>query len=95
MWPELGSNEQGWDDEWFRTLKISILNHSATGAANCWVIKYCLEVSCKVDYIMSEKLKWYVYYNWPTNSDLLLNNSLLELSYFDSFPFQHTKKIKM
>ena len=33
-WPELGSNPQRWDDEWFRVLKISILNHSATGTAN-------------------------------------------------------------
>ena len=28
MWPELGSNPQRWDDEWFRALKISGLNHS-------------------------------------------------------------------
>ena len=33
MWPKLGSNPQWWDDEWFRVLKISILNHSAMGAA--------------------------------------------------------------
>ena len=33
MWPELGSNPQRWDVEWFRALKISIINHSATGAA--------------------------------------------------------------
>ena len=31
-WPELGSNLQEWDDERFRTLKISVLNHSATVA---------------------------------------------------------------
>ena len=29
MWPELGLNPQRWDD----ALKISVLNHSATGAA--------------------------------------------------------------
>ena len=23
MWPELGSNPQQWDDQWFRALKIS------------------------------------------------------------------------
>ena len=34
MWPELGSNPQRWDDERFRALKISGLNHSATGADN-------------------------------------------------------------
>ena len=33
MWPELGSNPQQWDDKRFRMLKISILNHSATGTA--------------------------------------------------------------
>ena len=33
MWPELGSNSQRWDDERFRALKISVLNHSATGVA--------------------------------------------------------------
>ena len=32
-WPKLGSNPQRWDDKWFRALKISGLNHSATGAA--------------------------------------------------------------
>ena len=26
-WPGLGSNQQRWDDKWFRALKISILNH--------------------------------------------------------------------
>ena len=34
MWPELGSNPQRWDDERFRLLKFSGLNHSATGAAS-------------------------------------------------------------
>ena len=33
MWPELGSNPQRWDDERLRAIKISSLNHSATGAA--------------------------------------------------------------
>ena len=33
MWPELGSNPQRWDDKWFRALKISGLNHSATESA--------------------------------------------------------------
>ena len=33
MWPELGLNPQQWDDERFRALKISGLNHSATGPA--------------------------------------------------------------
>ena len=37
MWPELGSNPQRWDDERFRSLKVSGLNHSATGAAG-WQI---------------------------------------------------------
>ena len=30
MWPKLGSNPQWWDDEWFRALKMSGLNHLAT-----------------------------------------------------------------
>ena len=33
MWPELNSNPQRWDDEQFRALKISGINHSATVAA--------------------------------------------------------------
>ena len=33
MWPELGSNPQRWDGERFRSIKVSGLNHSATGAA--------------------------------------------------------------
>ena len=31
IWLELGSNPQRWDDERFRALKISDLNHSAIG----------------------------------------------------------------
>ena len=34
MWPKLGSNPQGLDDKRFRVLKISVLNHSAKGAAS-------------------------------------------------------------
>ena len=30
-WPELGLNPQQWDDERFRLLKSSVLNHLATG----------------------------------------------------------------
>ena len=33
MWPELGSNQQRWDENQFRVLKISVLNQSSTGAA--------------------------------------------------------------
>ena len=38
---ELGSNPQRWDDERFRALKISGLNHSVTGAAGTriWFVK--------------------------------------------------------
>ena len=39
-WPELGSNPNRWDDERFRALKISTLNHSAMGAT--WLVRfYC------------------------------------------------------
>ena len=34
MWPELGSNPEWWDDERFKALKISGLNHSAKGATH-------------------------------------------------------------
>ena len=37
MWPELGWNPQQWDDEPFRGLKISVLNHSAKGAAESYM----------------------------------------------------------
>ena len=36
MWPELGSNPQRWDDEQFRVLKISGLDHSPTWAAHAF-----------------------------------------------------------
>ena len=47
---------------------------------NCWVIVHCLSVSCtKINHLHS----WFdLLYNWPPNSELLLNNSLLELIYF-------------
>ena len=35
MWLELVSNPQWWDEQRFRALKISVLNHSATGAVAC------------------------------------------------------------
>ena len=41
MWPELGSNPQRWDEERFRTLKISGLKHSATGVAFHWKYARC------------------------------------------------------
>ena len=31
--PEVGSNLQWWNNEWFRALKISVLNHLATEAS--------------------------------------------------------------
>ena len=42
---------------------------------NCWVIIHCWSVSC--EFVILQLL-----YNWPPNSELLLNNSLLELIYF-------------
>ena len=51
---------------------------------------HCLEVSCKVDHIMDASVYKHKSMgdistcNWPTNSELFLNNSLLELYYFDS-----------
>ena len=39
MWPAWGSNPQRWDDERFRALKISSLNHSATGATILTVVR--------------------------------------------------------
>ena len=46
-WPEWGTNPQRWDDEQFRALKISGLNHSATGA---WMI------------IRALYMVWYMYF---------------------------------
>ena len=44
--PELGLKPQGWDDERFTALKISILDHSATGAARkCMLEKH---TKCRV-----------------------------------------------
>ena len=39
---------------------FNLRNRSAL-AVNCWVIIYCLEVSCKGDQITSAKRKWIVY----------------------------------
>ena len=48
---------------------------------NCWVIIHCLSVSCTK--INRAARSWFdLHYNWPPNSELLLNNSLLELIYF-------------
>ena len=56
---------------------------------NCWVIIHSLEVSCKEDQITSAQREWFIFVHltdrttdWPPNSELLLNNSLLELIYF-------------
>ena len=35
MWPELGSNQQRWDDERFRTLKISFLTNRSQDRLLC------------------------------------------------------------
>ena len=41
-WPELGLNPQWWDDERFRALKISILNHlGAGGTWKCFNLLLC------------------------------------------------------
>ena len=40
---------------------------------NCWIINHGFEVSCKVNYITSAND--ITTFNWPTNRDLLLNNS--------------------
>ena len=51
----------------------SYLRNRSALAVNCWVIIHWLEVSCKGDQITSaSELSAY---NWPTNSELLLNNS--------------------
>ena len=56
-------------------LNYIYLRNTSALAVNCWVIIHCLVVSCKGDQITSPKL---------TNSELLLNNSLLELIFSDS-----------
>ena len=35
-WPDLVSNPHRWDDLLFRSLEVSVLNHSATGAPRTW-----------------------------------------------------------
>ena len=49
---------------------------------NCWIIIHCLSVSCtKINHRAARS--WFdLLYNWPPNSELLFNNSLLELIYF-------------
>ena len=44
IWPEIGSNSPRWDDERFRALKLSDLNHSAMGTA---VSEYAYSGNCK------------------------------------------------
>ena len=46
----------------------------------CWVINHTLSVSCKQT---NHSRSWFdLLYNWPPNSDLILNKSLLQLIYF-------------
>ena len=63
---------------------------------NCWVIIHCLSVSCtKINHLRCALVIW-SHYNWPPNSELLLNNSLLELIYFlnkNVHPLHHVSKI--
>ena len=37
------------------------LSNRSALAVICWVINHCLEVSCKVDQIMSVECKWFIY----------------------------------
>ena len=57
---------------------------------NCWVIIHCLSVSCtRINHCAARS--WFdLLYNWPPNSELLLNNSLLELIYFLNIFFSST-----
>ena len=48
LWPELGSNTQRWDDERFRSLKVSGLNHSARGAAGWQIAIFSFSFFVKV-----------------------------------------------
>ena len=58
---------------------------------NCWVIIHCLSVSC-TKIITRAARSWFdLLYNWTPNSELLLNNSLLELIYF--LIIQHNESI--
>ena len=60
MWPEHGSNQQWWDDERFRALNFSGLNHSATGADNSLEL-FKVTVSHIVYVLYSQSLKLLLY----------------------------------
>ena len=63
----------------FRRLLCVRIEIDQLQCMNCWVIIHCLSVSCtKINHFRCADLL----YNWPPNSELLLNNSLLELIYF-------------
>ena len=64
----------------FRRLLCVRIEIDQLQCVNCWVIIHCLSVSCTT---INHSRSWFdLLYNWPPNSELLLNNSLLELIYF-------------
>ena len=71
-WPEQSSNPQRWDDERFRVLKISGLNHLATGAANIWFgISYSITAifQSKLSFRVINFSLWFImnfYFFWLT-----------------------------
>ena len=70
----------------FRRLLCVRIEIDQLQCVNCWVIIHCLSVSCtKLNHSRCALVIWSLY-NWPPNSELLLNNSLLELIYFLSNP---------
>ena len=64
---------------WRVPLQVIPFKHIQLLCVICWVINHSLSVSCK----KINPRSWFdLLYNWPPNSDLLLNKSLLELIYF-------------
>ena len=65
-----------------RTLEEAGDFKCALRCVNCWVIIHCLVASCRRQ-ITRAACSWFdLVYNWLPNSELILNNSLLELIYF-------------
>ena len=90
QWRKVG---RGWRIRMcFRRLLCVRIEIDQLQCVNCWVIIHCLSVSCTKIHVNHSRSWVDLLYNWPPNSELLLNNSLLELIYFLNNVFKTSSK---
>ena len=79
QWPKVG---RSWRLQmYFRRLLCVKIEIDQLYCINCWVKIHCRSVVR--NWITCAVRSWFdLFYNWPPNSELLLNSPLLELIYF-------------